>query len=622
LKEIIGTSNRILEINLTTNEVNVFKITEKDRKLYMGGKGLGLKLLYDRMKPGTDPLGEENILAIMMGVYIGTGAPCSGRFAAITKSPLTRIFASSYCGGPFGIAYKTAGYDGLLITGRSEKPVYVVIDANNVTFEDASALWGKDTRDTQEALNLGKKEGALVIGPAGENKVLYANIASGHRYLGRGGFGAVMGAKNLKAIVARGKEYKIVPKNREKFNKLKRKAARYINNNFFTADQYRTYGTAANVKYCNKDGALPVKNFREGSHERALEVSGEAMKEKYTFQPGTCIPCSIRCGHKGTLKDGRVYQIPEYQTTALFGPNLGMFNTDDIIQWNDLCGRMGMDTISAGTTLSYVMEAGEKGLLKTKLTFGSPEGIEKTLVDIAYRRDQGDELANGTRWLSQKYGGSEFAMQVKGMEMSAYDPRASWGQGLAYAAANRGGHHLSAFLVAQEVFFHFLKPYTTRARVPFVCFFESLFSAINSLNTCIFTPFAFILEAGAAKYTPNPLLGFLMQNMPGLALKLTDVSMYSKFFEAITGITLSPGDMLRAGHRIHTLERYMNTREGISRKDDTLPERFLKEGRANDPGKRTVPLEKMLARYYRRRGYDDNGIPTHKTLKKLNIDID
>jgi aldehyde:ferredoxin oxidoreductase len=283
---------------------------------------------------------------------------------------------------------------------------------------------------------------------------------------------------------------------------------------------------------------------------------------------------------------------------------------------------MGIDTISAGTTLSYVMEAGEKGLIKTKLTFGSPEGVYETLEDIAYRRGQGDELANGVRWLSEKYGGNEFAMQVKGMEMSAYDPRGSWGQGLAYATANRGGHHLSAFLVAQEVFFHFLNPYTTRAKVQFVCFFESLFSAINSLNTCIFTPYAFILESAVAKYTPNPLLSFIMQNMPGLALKLIDVSMYSKFFEAITGIKLSSNDMLKAGHRIHTLERYMNTREGISRKDDTLPERYLKEGRANDPKKRTVPLEKMIVKYYKRRGYDDNGIPTQKTLKKFGIDID
>jgi len=619
LTEIIGTSNRILEIDLTNKQVTEFEIGMEDRRLYLGGKGLGLKLLYERLKPGIDPLGEENIIAVMMGVLMGTGAPCSGRFAAVTKSPLTGIIVSSSCGGPFGMAFKTAGYDGLLIKGKSDKPIYLIIAANNVKFEDASHLWGKDTEETQQTLSLSKKDGALVIGPAGENKVLYANIVSGNRYLGRGGFGAVMGAKNLKAIVARGKAYKIIPKNKQKFDKLKTKAIKYINSNSFTVNEYRKYGTASHFKYCNESCTLSVMNFTGGSHQRASEISGEAMIEKYHAKPSSCIACSIICGHKGKLNDGTVHQIPEYQTSALFGANLGIFNTDKIIQWNDLCGRLGMDTISTATTLAYVMEAGEKGLINTNLKFGSPDGINEMLVDIAHRRSQGDELANGTRWLSQKYGGKEFAMQVKGMELSSYDPRGAWGQGLACATANRGGHHLSAFLVGQEVFFDLLNPYTTRAKVEFANYFESLFSAINSLVGCLFVSYGYILESPIAKYTPNPVLRFVMQNMPNLAFKLMDVSMFSKFFVAITGIKMSPQDMMKAGHRIHTLERYMNTQEGIDRKDDTLPDRFLKEGRKNDPDNRTVPLEKMLNKYYKLRGYDENGVPTNGTLKKYGI---
>ncbi|UCE06645.1 MAG: aldehyde ferredoxin oxidoreductase family protein [bacterium] len=621
MREIIGTSNKVLEINLTTREVIEFKIIEDERRQYIGGKGLGLKLLIERLKPGIDPLGEENILVFMMGVLMGTGAPCSGRFAAVTKSPLTGIMVSATCGGPFGMAYKTAGYDGLLIRGKTNKSIYLVIDANDIKFEDASHLWGKDTVETQQVLNLSKNEGALVIGPAGENKVLYANIASGHRYLGRGGFGAVMGAKNLKAIVARGKEYKIIPENKEKFDQLKKRAIKYINNNSFTVNQYRRYGTASHFKYCNKSGTLSVINFTEGSHQRALEISGEAMIEKYHSEPSSCISCSIICGHKGRNKDGTVHQIPEYQTAALFGANLGIFDSDMIIQWNDLCGRLGMDTISTATTLAYVIEANQKGLIKTELRFGSAEGIDETLVDIAHRRGQGDELANGTRWLSQKYGGKQFAMQVKGMELSCYDPRGAWGQGLAYATANRGGHHLSAFLVGQEVIFNLLNPYTTRAKVEFVHFFESLFSMINSLVSCLFVSYGYLLEAPIAKYTPNAVLKFVMQNMPNLAIRLMNVSMFSKFFETITGIKMSRQKMMEAGHRIHTLERYMNTREGISRKDDTLPDRFLKEGRKNDPENRTVPLEKMLEEYYKIRGYDENGIPTVKTLAKFEIEI-
>jgi len=621
VNSIIGSSNKMLEINLSTKEVTEFKVTSEERKLYMGGKGLGLKYLSERMKPGIEPLAAENILAFMMGVYIGTGAPCSGRFAAVTKSPLTGIFVTSSCGGAFGIAFKTAGYDGLLIRGKLEKPGYLMINANHVKFKDASTLWGKDTQETQAALNLTKKDGALVIGPAGENRVLFANIASGHRFLGRGGFGAVMGAKNLKAIIAQGKKYKIVPQNPALFNKLKKIAIKQINQNQFTAIQYRNYGTAANFKFCAQGKILPVRNFTDGDHEQIAKVSGEAMQTKYNSRPDSCKPCSILCGHKGTLKDGRIHQIPEYETAALFGPNLGIFDPDQITEWNDLCGKLGVDTISTGSTLAFIMEAGEKGLIKTNLKFGASDGISKTIEDIAYRRNFGADLANGTRWLAKKYGGSDFAIQIKGLEMAGYDPRGSWGQGLSYAVANRGACHLSACLFPVEVFNGLLNPYTTRAKAKFVIFFEALNAAINSLQTCLFTSYAYILEAVIAKYTPDLLLGFTMQNLPDLALKLMDASIYSKFFEAITGLKLSQKDMLQAGHRIHTLERYMNTLEGISRKDDTLPARFLQEGRKSDPKKRTVPLEKMLTDYSRIRGYDEAGIPTQNTLKKLGIEL-
>ena len=621
MNEIIGTSNRILEVNLSTKKVTEFKITEDDRNLYLGGKGLGLKLLYDRLKPGVDPLGEENIIALEMGVIMGTGATCSGRFAAVTKSPLTGILVSSSCGGPFGMAYKTAGYDGLLISGKSETPIYLEIDADGVRFQDAEYLWGMDTQETQEALIKTKTDGALVIGPAGENKVLFANVRSGDRFLGRGGIGAVFGSKNLKAILAHGSAYKIVPKNPLAFKKVNNKAIRQINNNFVTGKLYRQFGTAANVNYCKRGNILPVENFRYGDHEQVENVTGENMQAKYHTKPSTCIPCSIRCGHKGTYPDGSVHKIPEYETTAMFGPNLGIFDTDIITQWNDQCSKLGLDTISTGVTLAFAMEAGEKGLLKTDLKFGSPDNISKTIEDIAQRRDLGDELANGTRWLSEKYGGKEFALHVKGMEFPAYDPRGSLGQGLSYAVANRGPCHLSATTFALEVFLDYLNPYSIRARSKFVSLFEAIYNAVNSLHICLFTTWAFLLEEPIVKYTPVPILRFFMQNLPDLAMKFLNVSVFSKLYESITGIPMSPRKLLAAGHRIHLLERYMNTREGITRKDDTLPYRFLKEGRLNDPKKHVVPLDKMLDKYYKLRGYDENGIPTARTLKKYGIEI-
>jgi len=621
MKEIVGTSNRMLEVNLTIREVREFQATDEDLQLYLGGKGLGLKYIYDRMDLNADPLGEENILAFMMGVMISTGAPCTGRFSAVTKSPLTGIMASASCGGPFGIAYKTAGYDGLLISGKADKPVYLVIDANGVQFTDAAELWGKGTSETQEALDMGKDDGALVIGPAGEHKVLYANICSGHRFLGRGGMGAVMGAKNLKAIVAKGKAYKIIPKDPEKFQRVRQRSLNYINRNPFTSIGYRSFGTSFNVNITNRGRILPVYNFRDGSDDRAHAVAGETMQQQYHTKPHSCALCPILCGHKGTYADGTAHAIPEYETVGLLGPNLGNFDPDVLTAWNDICGEMGFDTMSVGATLAYIMEAGEKGLLQTDLKFDSPAGVAEMLNDIAHRRGQGDELANGVRWLSQKYGGEDFAIHVKGLEMAAYDPRGAWGHGLSYAVANRGACHLSAFPVGLEVFFGLISPHSAYNKEKWVCFFESLFNGINSLHCCLFTAFAYLFEPPIPKFLPKLTLWFSMTLFPRLSQFLMDWTIYSNFFESMTGLKMSRYDFLEAGERIHVLERYMNTKMGISRSDDTLPGRFLKEGRTSDPKKRVIPIEKMVTKYYKARGYDQNGIPTLKTLRKLRIPV-
>ena len=621
IKKIIGSSNRILEVDLNSEQVKEFQVTDDDRRMYLGAKGLGLKLLFERMQPGIDPLGADNYLAFMMGVLMGTGAPCSGRFAAATKSPLTGIMLTSSCGGPFGMAYKTTGYDGLLIAGKSDKPIYLEIDADGVKFKDAAHLGGKDTIETQEALAGDRKSGVLAIGPAGENRVRYANIASGHRFLGRGGMGAVMGAKNLKAIVAQGGAYRILPNHADKFKAVCKKATRYIRNNKFTGTLYRNYGTNSNTRPCNEAGLIPINNFRRGSDVRAEDVSGQAMKEKYNTSFDTCKPCTILCGHKGTYPDGSEQHIPEYESVHLLGPNLGIFDTDLITEFNGICGRMGMDTISAGATLAYIMEAGGKGMIKTDLKFGSPDGIADTLSSIAHRRDQGDEFAYGTRWLSQKYGGREFAINVKGLEIAAYDPRGSWGQGLAYAVANRGACHMSAYLIGPEIYFKYLNPYKTYAKAEFTRLFEDAFCGINSLQTCVHTAYAYNGESPLTKYTPDPVLAVMMQYLPKVTTKLIDFSIYADLFETVTGIPMSNAGFLAAGERIHVLERYMNCREGISRKDDTLPDRFLKEHREEDLHKRTAPLEKMLDKYYKLRGFDANGIPTVDTLKRLGIEV-
>ncbi|ABW67575.1 aldehyde ferredoxin oxidoreductase family protein [Desulfosudis oleivorans] len=617
-KEMTGTSNRILEIDLSSGKSTVFKVPESLRTLYLGGKGLGLKLIFDRMNLNADPLGPENILAFMPGVLMGTGAPCTGRFAAVTKSPQTGIMATASCGGAFGMQLKTAGWDGLLVTGTAQAPVYLMITADGAEIRDAGDLWGLETTACQQRLAADKNTGVLAIGPAGENRVRFANIASGHRFLGRGGMGAVMGAKNLKAVVAKGGDFKILPVDPALFEKTKQKAARYIKGNAMTSATYTTFGTRANVTPSNRANILPINNFFDGQDDRAVNLSGEVINKAHHTSHSTCKPCSILCGQKGEF-GGEVLPVPEFETVGLLGSNIGIFDTNRIAEFNRVCGEMGMDTISAGGTLAWVMEAAEKGMVESPLRFGAAEGVSQALLDIAHCRGFGAEMAEGVRVLSEKYGGKEFAMHVKGMEMAAYDPRGSVGQGLAYAVANRGACHLSAYMIAQEIYFKLLDPYRTRAKPEFVKFFESITCCVNSLHTCQFTMFAYLLEPPSAKYSPDLVLGFFMQNVPEIAIRLIDFSVYTRLWSAVTGIPMSNGAFLAAGDRIHVLERYMNTRMGISRKDDTLPGRLLMEGRASDPRKRVVPLDKMLSKYYKLRGFDDNGIPTEKTLKRLGI---
>ncbi len=619
MEEIHGAGDRGLEVDLSSGEIRSFSVSGEDRRLYLGGKGLGLKLLYDCMEPGVDPLGEANVLAFMTGVFPGTGAPCSARFAAVTKSPLTGLMVASSCGGPFGTALRTAGWNALLIRGRSERPVHLTVDRRGGRIDDAAALWGLDTVQAQEALSMGRKDGALVIGPAGEHRVLFANVASGHRFFGRGGIGAVMGAKGLKAVQAVGGAFRIVPRDPDGFERARKLATVYINRNPFTSQAYRRFGTASNLRYCAAGGILPVRNFQAGDDPESDRLSGEAMRERYGSKPSTCRPCTILCGHKGSLPDAPPRQIPEYETVALLGANLGVFDPDRVSDWNDLCGRLGMDTISAGGTLAFAMEAGERGLMATGLRFGSPDGVADMLEDVAFRRDAGDDLADGVRRLAERHGGGDFAVHVKGLEVAGYDPRGSWGQGLAYAVANRGGCHLSATLFPLEVFFGLLRPRTVRAKAEFVRFLENLYAAVNALQTCLFTAYAYMLEPPASRLTPRPLLGLTMQYAPSLALKLMDVTAFSRLYETVTGLSLSQAEMIRAGERIHTLERWMNTREGVSRKDDTLPARFLREDDPEDARRRAVPLDAMLERYYRLRGYDENGVPTPKTLERLGI---
>ncbi len=606
-KDIIGTSNRILEIDLTRKKIETHSIEEEDRRLYLGGKGLGLKLLYERLSPAIPPLSPENIIIFMTGVMMGTSFPCSNRFHAISKSPLTGIITTSSCGGPFGLHLKTAGWDGLILRGKSSSPIILKIDNRGVEFLDGSNYWGMTTSEFQKNSKI--KGGEVVIGPAGENLVPIANIRSGDRFLGRGGLGAVLGSKNVKAIVAIGGIYNIIPRQRKLFEKAKKRAITYINSNEMTSYLYRKYGTASNVLLNNNANLLPIRNFQKGRDDRAYQLSGEKFREMHLTTPSTCARCAIRCGHKGRFKKG-ILQVPEYETLALMGTNLGIFDREILARWNSLIGDMGMDTISLGNILGWYIEAGERGVLSSPLSFGDPSGIEEIIHDIAYCRGFGRHAGKGVRALSRIYGGTEFAHHIKGLELPGYDPRESYGQALSYAMANRGGCHLSAFMIAMDIYFRLLSPRVPWAKARYVKFFESLTACINSLQVCQFTMFAYILEAPLSRYTPDILLRIFMENLPSLAIPLIDFGIYRDMWTSVTGIEISRKRFLEAGDRIVVLERHMNCREGITSKDDILPLRF----QISD-----IPLEAMKREYYHLRGYDQEGIPLPSTLKRLKI---
>ncbi len=619
MKTVYGTTDRILEIDLTSGKFNEIKIPEKDRKEYLGGKGLALKLLYDQLTPGIDPLSEDNIFILTTGVLIGTGAPNSARFSAVSKSPLTGIITHSSCGGPFGNALKTSGWDGIILKGKSVSPIFLSINSLGVKFESAEKIWNKTTSETEKYLSaIGK--GSLSIGPAGENLVRFANIYSGGRFLGRGGLGAVLGSKNVKGITAKGGEIEISPADPENFKKYSSRGFKFIKRNYFTGHKYKNYGTLMHLNTNNKAGIMPVNNFTFSSSEKAKILTGEFLNETRNTKFESCRNCSILCGHSGEF-NGKRTSVPEYETTSLLGSNLGIFDIDKISEWNDKCGELGIDTISAGGTIAYVMEAAEKGLINSPLRFGNSDHITKTIEDISFLKGFGSEMAEGSRKLSEKYGGKEFCMTVKGLEMSAYHPVGSVGMGLNYAVANRGGCHLSSTIFGLEIDTNFLNPLKTFRKATYVEMLENIFSGINSLHTCHFTIYPYLLESIRLRYIPKPLVKFFMLLLPSVAKLFIDVTMYSGLFSSVTGIKISAGDFQSAGKRIHVLERYLNTREGISIVDDTLPEKIISGG-IRGKIQKPYPLQKMLHQYYKIRKYDENGIPRQSSLKRLGIDTE
>jgi len=621
-------------IDLSNGKVSDYPISEDLYKKYIGGKALGSRLLFDLMTVGVNPLTPDNIVIVNTSPMNGTGAPSSSRFNVTFKNVMTNGIASSNCGGQFGVLLKAAGYDGIILKGGAENPSYIEILDGEINIKSAEHLWGMDAEKVQEEFN--PHWGKLVIGPAGENGVHYAAAVSGERVAGRCGAGAVLGAKKIKAIVAFGTK-RVELYNKEKFDKYNKKFIDFLRTHPMTGNSLPRYGSVGLLNNANASHALPTKNFSRGQYEHASKITGEALSDTLLTRNGGCVSCPIRCERR-VMVYGKEVKGPEYETVGLFGANIENDDLDWINIINYEADILGMDAISLGGTLAFAMELQEKGMADFGLHFGSKEGVLEAIRNIAYGIGSGKELGLGSKLLSEKYGGKEFAVHAKGLELAAYEPRRSVGMGLGYATSNRGGCHLNGGYVAliETVGVVSVDTQTPKGKAELGIFFQNMIEAASSAGFCLFTSMAiipgFLSELGPAHpitrfvskflITARPILGAMWKLMPGLLpFNWMYLLPYTQSLKLATGLPITSGSFLQIGERCFNTERLFNLREGLTSADDTLCDRLTKTPQDASRADTVVPLDKMLPRYYKVRGWDKNGVPTPKTLKKLGIDV-
>ncbi|MFH2008588.1 MAG: aldehyde ferredoxin oxidoreductase family protein [bacterium] len=619
-----GNMGQYLDVDLTTGTVEKKQQRREDLELYVGGRGMGIRMLYDNTDPGLDPFDEKMVLIFSVGPLTGTNAPQSNRFVVTTKSPLTGCVADSHCGGNFATKLKKAGYDAVLIRGRSPKPVYLEINEDEITLRDASALWGKTTGETQEALP--RTFGKAVIGPAGENRVRFAAIVSQHRVAGRCGTGAVMGAKNLKAVIADGKK-KIPIAQAEEYKKLQKELSQLLKEHPMTGGTLPDLGTANLVMTCAGRNIIPTRNFQAGQDLNSVKLSGEKMRDELLVRKDGCLACPIRCGRHVKVK-GRETKGPEYETIGMLGNNLGVFDLEEVTELGMLCDELGLDTISMGTTLGFATELTERGMLQSELAWGAVDTYRRAIEDTAHQRGLGKDLAGGSRRMAERYGGVEFAINVKGLELPAYDPRGCVGQGLEYAVNNRGGCHIRGSTMYLEATGPAsVDPLSTKSKPELVIFQQNTNASVSALSMCYFSTQA-VIPAALHHMDPNSfpyraIMKVLLHSGPALRamfkLKLPGQMLwFEKLLSLATGRVVTTSELAEIGARIYTLERLYNLREGVSPSEDKLPRRLLSEPLSRH-GQYGVPLARMLPTYYKLRGWDPRGVPTEETVQKLRI---
>jgi aldehyde:ferredoxin oxidoreductase len=603
-----GVCGRLLQIDLTEGKTESLSIPDEMFEKYLGGRGLGARLLFDMLPLKTDPLSPENVLIFLTGPLTGTSAPGSSKFVVITKSPLTHAWCDSYSSGRLSVELKKVGYDGMVIRGKSNHPCYLRIEDSGVDIRGADSIWGKDSFETERILKESEENprvGVTSIGPAGEKLCKFACINSDlYRQAGRGGVGAVMGSKNLKAIVIKGTGG-VKPHDRKKMIELNKENARRSRESEVALARMK-YGTPLTLNITHTAGILPTKNFQFGTWEKALKtIDAEGVHGK-VISHKACISCFTPCGLVTQVSQGKYHgatvEGPEYETLSMFGSNQLIDSLPAIIQANVLCDKLGLDTISTGNVIGFTMECFERALISPAQTegleirFGDSESSLAAIEMIATRRGFGDILAEGVRRLAEVIGGGSerFAMHVKGMEFPGYEPRGAFGSALSYAVSPRGACHRRAWPPAKEILGDY-PPYTVEGKGEMVKESYDERCILHSLLVCDMP----------ASQIPIPLQG------------------YSEYFQAATGESLSVEDFRTIAGRVETLIRMFHLREGFTREDDTLPHRTLFEPLPDGPAKGQCigeeNLNRMLDEYYESRGWDSSGVPTQETLKKYEL---
>lgn len=600
--------SKMLIIDLTKRTFRTEMIPDKVLVDYLGGRGLGSHLLYQNIGPGIDPLSADNPLIFTVGFAQGIDAPFSPKMVVSTKSPLTKGYLYSMTSGALGHTIRKAGYFAIMIKGKSEGPLYLKIDNQGVEFRDGRHLWGMKTLETQSTMlkEVGDpKASTAAIGPAGEKLIKYAAIMNDGKILrcfGRGGAGCVMGSKNLKGFVISGNQ-PIQAKDPEKFKELRQRVREGIKENHAWAELRRTYGTGEDMPVMNQLGMLPTRNWQTGvfEPEKLKGVAPTLNKDRWPRKNIPCGPfCPNPCSHYIKIGEGPYAGAscdgPEYETMYVFGSNCGNDKFDAVVAAAEICDEYGIDTMSAGLTVSFLMECFEKGLINTshtdglELRFGDDRAIIACLKKIISREGAGYQWGEGVRFLATQIpGSSAFAMHCKGLEMGGYESRAFFGQALEFALNPKGGDHHGFGLPAR-------------------------IEAANGTHRNIQGKGAFLKKEAIDRTVTDCLV---LCTFPRKIM----VPLFETLVTALTGVPCSREYLDEVGLRVITQERLFNTREGLRRKDDTLPERLLNEPLPDGPNKgSTVPLEALKDDIYPLLGWDlSTGIPGEEVLKKLGI---